>query len=172
MAPELSNTNQGGADALDELDRGLLYRLMRQGRATWADLAEELGLTAPAIAQRVRRLEERGVIKQFAAWVDAETLAPVAAYVAVRFDRPELRSRFRQEVQRLDAVQECCQLTGEDDYLLKVRCGSLRELEELVSTTLPRVPGVARTRTSVVLSTVKDTPVLALPGAPQGGSKR
>jgi Lrp/AsnC family leucine-responsive transcriptional regulator len=168
MAAELSNTNE----PLDDLDRGLLFRLMRQGRATWADLAEELGLTAPAIAQRVRRLEERGVIKHFAAWVDAEAIAPVAAYVAVRFDRPELKARFRQEVARLDSVQECCQLAGEDDYILKVRCGSLRELEELVATTLPKIPGVARTRTSVVLSTVKDTPVLALPGAPQGGSKR
>jgi len=147
----------------DAVDRQLLRRLMHDGRATWADLADSLGLTAPAVAQRVRRLEVRGVIKQFAAWVAPEAVAPVAAYVAVQLARPELRERFRRHIAELEQIQECMHIAGDHDYLLKVRCGSLAELEALVSTTLAKAPGVGRMRTNVVLSAVKETPVLPLP---------
>ena len=160
MATELLNTKS----ELDEIDRRLLARLMRNGRATWADLAVELGLTAPAIAGRVRRLEERGVIRQFAAWVAAEAVAPVCAFLALRFERPDLRDDFHRQVGELECVQECAHLAGADNYLLKVRCVSLAELEQLVAVALPRIPGVARVRTSVVLSSVKDTPVLPVAG--------
>ena len=137
---------------------------MRNGRATWADLAVELGLTAPAIAQRVRRLEERGVIKQFAAWVAPDAVTPVSAIVAVQLDKQAARDGFHRQAGALESVQECHHLAGPDDYVLKVRCGSLAELEQLVSATLAKIPGVVRTRTSVVLSTIKDTPVLPMPG--------
>ena len=147
---------------LDSIDRQLVGRLMRDGRASWADLAHELGLTAPAIAQRVRRLQDRGVIRHFAAWVDPESVAPVCAMLALRHDAPERRAAFHEEIAGVGAVQECHQVTGSDDYVLKVRCASLKELRELVSDTLPAMPGVSRVRTSVVLSTIKETPVLPL----------
>jgi len=150
-------------EPLDELDQKLLARLMRQGRATWADLADELGVTAPAIAQRVRRLEDRGVIRQFAAWVAPEAVAPVTAWVAVRLDRADQREHFHQRALESDAIQECHRVTGDDDYLLKVRCASVAALDEFLSITLARWPGVGRTRASLVLATVKDTPVLPLP---------
>jgi Lrp/AsnC family leucine-responsive transcriptional regulator len=137
---------------------------MRQGRATWADLAEELGLTAPAIAQRVRRLEDRGIIRQFAAWVAPEAVAPVCAYVFVRFGHPDRLGEFRERIAGLEAVQEFHRLAGADDYVLKVRCRSLAELEGLVSETLPKIPGVMRTRSSIVLSTLKETPLLPVSG--------
>jgi Lrp/AsnC family leucine-responsive transcriptional regulator len=157
-------TSGGGLDSgLDAVDRRLLSRLMRDGRASWADLAHDLQLTAPAIAQRVRRLQDRGVIRQFAAWVEPQIVAPVCAYVTVRFTGPDQRDAFHERIVGLDAVQECNHLAGVDDYLLKVRCGSLEELRVLVSDTLPRIPGVTRARASVVLSTIKDTPVLPVP---------
>ena len=79
---------------------------MRQGRATWADLADELGLTAPAIAQRVRRIEDRGVIQQFAAWVAPEAVAPVAAFVSLRCERSDGRDQLRRRLNELEQVQE------------------------------------------------------------------
>ena len=148
---------------IDDIDRRLLNRLMRQGRATWADLAEELGLTAPAIAQRVRRLEDRGIIRQFAAWVAPEAVAPVSAYVSVALNGAN-HQPFREGVSALDSVQECSYLAGADEYLLKVRCRSLAELEHLVSHNLRHLPGVMRATPSVVLSTVKDSPVLPMGG--------
>lgn len=104
------------------------------------------------------------MIRQFAAWVDPDALAPVCAYVSVRFDAPGLRGRFWEEILKVGQVLECSRLAGDEDYLLKVRCGSLAELERLLGVTLAKLPGVARTRASVVLSTIKDTPVLPVPG--------
>src|SRR5688500_8187765 len=98
---------------LDDLDRRLLARLMREGRATWADLADALGLTAPAIAQRVHRLSDRGVIRQFAAIVAPEAVAPVAAYVTLTIEGPDPREKLAQRVAALDAVQECARLAGD-----------------------------------------------------------
>lgn len=150
--------------ALDELDRRLLARLMHDGRATWADLAEALGLTAPAIAQRVHRLVDRGVIRHFAAIVAPETVAPVTAYVTLTVERPDPREKLTQRLATLDSVQECVRLAGEADYLLKVRTSSLADLDELVTGVLGRIAGVVHTRASVVLAAVKDTPVLPIPG--------
>lgn len=145
---------------VDKLDMQLIRRLMRNGRASWTELALDFGLTAPAVAQRVRRLELRGVIRQFTAWVAPEAVAPVCAFVAVGLDFPGHREAFRREVAKLECIQECHHLGGETPYLLKVRCGSMAELEELASRTLPELPGVSHLRTSVVLSTVKESPVL------------
>ena len=104
------------------------------------------------------------MILQFAAWVAPEAVAPVCAFVSVHFARPDSHEGFRNAVLALDAVQECHRIAGDDDYLLKVRCGSLVELEELESRTLARIPGVARTHTTVVLSTIKSSPVLPITG--------
>jgi Lrp/AsnC family transcriptional regulator, leucine-responsive regulatory protein len=137
--------------------------LMREGRTTWAELAQLLGLSGPAAADRVRRLEERGVIRGYAALVDPEAVGlGVTAFVAVTLERPEHRAGFLDAVGGMPEVQECHHVAGEDDYLLKVRCRAMRDLERLVGEVLKGLPGVARTRTSVVLSTRKETPVLPL----------
>ena len=147
---------------LDETDHKILWRLMREGRITWSELGGYLGLSAPAAADRVRRLEEKGVIKGYAAQVDAEVICGVAAFVSVTLDHPDSREAFLQIVHRLDAIQECHHVAGEGDYVLKVRCRSLRELESLISVTLKGLRGVIKTQTTIVLSTVKETAVLPL----------
>ncbi|HLZ27729.1 MAG TPA: Lrp/AsnC family transcriptional regulator [Chloroflexota bacterium] len=136
---------------------------MRDGRATWADLAVELGLTAPAIAQRVRRLQDRGIIRHFGVWLDTDELVPVSAFVAVSVGAPAGHAVFQHAVTRLDAVQECHQVTGDHDYLLKVRCASINHLATLVTDTLPRMTGGGRVSSTVILSTVKDSASLPLP---------
>jgi Lrp/AsnC family leucine-responsive transcriptional regulator len=155
---------------LDDVDRQILERLMREGRATWADLAEAVGLTAPAIAQRVHRLSERGVIKQFAAIVAAEVVAPVTAYVTLTVGRPERRAELARAIGALAAVQECVRLAGAEDYLLKVRAGSLADLDEVVAA-LGKLPGVVHVRASVVLANVKDSPIVPFPD-PRPGKAR
>ena len=151
-------------EALDATDAGLLSRLMVHGRATWADLAVELDLTAPAIAQRVRRLEDRGIIRQFAAIVDPRVVAPVAAFVSVGAKPSDGLERMRQQLTALESVQECHFVGGAGDHLLKVRCASMRELEHLIAVTLPKA-GAVVTSVRVVLSTAKETPVLPLAGS-------
>ncbi len=141
---------------------------MRDARMTWAELAGHLGLSAPAAADHVRRLEQQGVIRGYAALVDPEAVGcELTAFVAVTLERPAHRAAFLQRVQDLPEVQECHHTTGEDDYLLKVRCANARDLERVVSEGIKSLDGIVRTRTSVALSSTKETPVLPVKHRPQ-----
>jgi Lrp/AsnC family transcriptional regulator, leucine-responsive regulatory protein len=141
----------------------LLGRLSRDGRATWAELAAAIGLTPPAVAARVRRLVDSGVIRQFAALVQPDAVAAVTAFVEVTFEDPQARGEFRQVVGRLVAVQECHRIAGRAEYLVKIRARSASELEGLLTTVLPRAARGASFRVSMVLGTVKESPVFPLP---------
>jgi len=148
---------------VNNLDYKILLALMANGRTTWAELAGLLQLSAPAAADRVRRLEERQVILGYTALINPDAVGcHLTAFVAVTLDRPEHRAKFLEMVQALPQIQECHHVAGEDDYWLKVRCHHTRELERLVSEDLKGLPGVLRTRTTIVLSTVKETPMLPL----------
>jgi Lrp/AsnC family transcriptional regulator, leucine-responsive regulatory protein len=149
--------------SINSVDYKVLKNLMAQGRITWSELAGILELSAPATAERVRRLEERKIIKGYTALIDPESVGcELTAFIAVTLERPEHRAAFLQRVQELTEIQECHHVTGEDDYLLKVRCRNTRGLEQLVSENLKGLPGILRTRTTIVLSTTKETPVLPL----------
>lgn len=148
---------------MDSLDYAALSRLMIDGRVSWADLGQDLGLAPTSAAERVRRLEREGVITGYAALIDPATVgAELTAFVAVSLDRTDARDAFLNAASGLDEVAEIHHVAGEDDYLLKVRCAGTRGLEQLVSDGLKSLPGVARTRTTVVLSTVKESTVVPL----------
>jgi len=149
---------------LNTIDLKIIQHLMFQGRITWSELAGILELSAPATAERVRRLEERGVVRSYAALVDPEAVGcGLTAFISVTLERPEHRAPFLQRIRELPEVQECHHVTGDDDYLLKVRCSSTRHLEQVISDRLKSLPGILRTRTTIVLSTTKETPILPLP---------
>jgi len=151
---------------VDTLDRAALSRLMIDGRASWSDLGEDLGLAATSAAERVRKLEREGIITGYAALVEAAAVgADLTAFVAVTLDDVTARASFLEAASGLDEVAEIHHVAGDDDYLLKVRCGGTRGLETLVSEGLKSLPGVARTRTTVVLSTVKESVIVPLGSA-------
>ncbi len=148
---------------MDALDSKAIAELMVNGRTTWAELAILLGLSGPAAADRVHRLEERGVIRGYAALIDPEAVGfGLTAFVAVTLERPEHRAPFLARVSDLAEVQECHHIAGDDDYLLKVRCRGARDLDRVISTNLKDLPGVIRTRTTIVLDTCKETPTLPI----------
>jgi Lrp/AsnC family leucine-responsive transcriptional regulator len=148
---------------MDAMDRKAVAHLQGAGRESWTRLAELLGVTGPAAAERVRRLEERGVIRGYAALLDPEAVgASLTAFVAVTLRRPKHRRAFLKRVAALAEVQECHHVAGDDDYLLKVRCSSTGHLDRVLSDELKGVPGVLRTRTTIVLGTVKETTVLPM----------
>ncbi|MBE7381581.1 MAG: Lrp/AsnC family transcriptional regulator [Leptolyngbya sp. SIO1E4] len=150
--------------SLDTLDYKILSHLMQQARMTWADLAAHLGLSAPAAADRVRKLEEQGVIQDYVTQVDAHSLGyDLAAFISVTLEHPRDREVFLAQVHAMPEIQECHHVTGDDDYLLKVRCQGTQGLEHLITDGLKQVPGVLKTRTTIVLSTVKETIALPLP---------
>jgi Lrp/AsnC family transcriptional regulator, leucine-responsive regulatory protein len=155
-------------ESLSTTDSKLLIRLMRQGRASWAELAEELKLSAPAAAERTRKLEERGVIRGYAAVVDPPSVGyDLTAFVAVTLERPQHRKKFIASVDKFQEIVECHHVAGDYDYLLKVRCRGTADLDDLLSNRLKGLPGIARTRTTIVLSTLKETVVTPLVTDPQ-----
>ena len=152
----------------DEITRTILDTLMRGGRTTWKDLSQRLGLSAPAVAERVRHLEDAGTIRGYAALVNPSAVGcSLTAFVQVTLAAPSYRAEFQELVARLDEVQECHHIAGEHDYVLKVRCAGTEDLDRVVSNEIKGCHGVARTHTTVVLRTVKEStfvPLAHLPG--------
>lgn len=149
--------------SLDEIDYKVLQCLMTQGRITWSELASNLELSAPAAGDRVRRLEDRQVIRGYVALINPEAIGyDLTAFIAVTLEQPKHRAKFLQKVQELPEIQECHHVTGDDDYLLKVRCRHTKDLERLISEELKGLPGLLKTRTTIALSTAKETTALPL----------
>jgi Lrp/AsnC family transcriptional regulator, leucine-responsive regulatory protein len=149
---------------LDDLDLKLLALLSTNARATWAELATQLGLSAPAIAERTRKLEERGVIASYTVLIDPERVgAGLLAFVAVQVNNQQ-RSNFLKRILEMPEILECHHMAGEDDYWLKLRCSSTRDLERIVSEDLKAGIPDLRTRTTIALSTLKDSPTPRLQG--------
>ena len=143
---------------MDELDHKTLHFLMTKGRGTWAELGKLLRLTAPAAAERARKLEAEGAIVGYAALTNPEKLGfPLTAYVFVTIGDQRKRSAFLRLVEKQQQIVECHHVAGEDDYLLKLRCRGTLDLDGFLSRTLKDGIGVARTRTTIVLSTAKET---------------
>ena len=151
--PSLNRESQ-----LDSLDRKALEFLVRNGRATWAELGQLLGLSAPSAAERVRKLEQRGVIRGYAALIDPASVGrPLTAYISVSLASHRNRAAFLRAIAKMDQVAECHHVAGDDDYLLKVRCRGTQDLDHLLARELKEKLGVARTRTTIVLSTAKES---------------
>ena len=143
---------------LDAIDSKAIAALQEDGRASWADLGTALGLSAPAAAERVRKLVDGGIIRGFTAVLDPETAGfPVLAFVAVTLEAQGKRAAFLDAVRRHALIQECHHVAGDDDFLLKVRARSLSELESVLADELKGRLGIARTRTTIVLGTAKET---------------
>lgn len=149
---------------VDTYDIKALRLLQKNARATWARLAQEMALTPPAAAERVRRLEEAGVIRGYAALLEPAAVgAGLTAFIAVTLERPTHRPAFLKRMRELPEVLECHHTAGDDDFVLKARCGTTEDLERLLTEGIKSLPGVARTRTVVVLKTEKETVELPLP---------
>src|SRR3954469_24249718 len=123
---------------------------MERGRAPWTEVGEVLELSAPAAAERVRKLEEHAVILGYRAIASPEALGlPLLAFVHVTLGASAQRPAFLEEMARHEQVAECHHIAGDDDYLLKVRCRSTADLERFLTGTLKDRLGVARARTSI-----------------------
>jgi Lrp/AsnC family transcriptional regulator, leucine-responsive regulatory protein len=134
------------------MDRQIVQLLARDGRMSYTDLAKATGLSTSAAHQRVRRLEERGVIRGYTAVVDADAIGlPLTAFISVTPLDPSAPDDVAERLADIDAIEACHSVAGEESYILKARVGAPGDLEDL----LARVRAVAnvRTRTTIVLST-------------------
>ena len=151
-------------EALDRLDRQILRSLQEDGRATYEQLAEQVGLSASAVLRRVKRLEEARVIDRYVALVKPEVVGwGLTAYLNVRLEKhTETHKRnpmdvFRASVQVWPEVVECVALTGDMDYLLRVVVADMAHYSRFIMDTLLKHPSVQDCKTSFVLDRVKTT---------------
>ncbi len=142
---------------MDHPDHQLVQLLQENGRATQLQLAREVGLSQPAVAERIRKLESRGIIRGYTARVDATALGKdVLAFVSVSLEHPKHFDAFTTKVEELTEVLECHRVAGEDSFLLKVRTENTRALDDLLVKRLRTIPGVTRTQTTIVLASLKE----------------
>jgi Lrp/AsnC family leucine-responsive transcriptional regulator len=152
---------------LDQVDRRLLQALQSDGRATYDQLAQAVGLSASATLRRVKRLEEAGVIAGYVALVDAGRAGwPLTAYISVRLAKTSATRNpiddFAAAVQTWPEVVECAALTGEMDYLLRVLVRDMAHHSRFIMDQLLRHPSVMDCKTSFQLRRLKGTTAVPL----------
>ncbi|KRE62828.1 Lrp/AsnC family transcriptional regulator [Nostocoides sp. Soil756] len=137
---------------MEDLDRRIVDLLTQDGRISYTDLGKALGMSTSAVHQRVRRLEERGVVKGYTAKVDHPALGrQLTAFMSVTPLDPAAPDDIPQHLRDIPQIEECHSVAGDENYILKVRVATPTDLEELIA----RIRGAAHvsTRTTVVLST-------------------
>ena len=136
----------------DEVDRALLRLLAADGRMSFADLARETGLSTSAVHQRVRRLEQRGVISGYRAIVDARSIGlPLTALIDLTPLDPAAPDDIPDRLTDIEQIEACWSVAGDASYVVKVRVGEPADLEDLLAR-IRAAAGVS-TRTTIVLST-------------------
>ena len=142
----------GAPGGSGDVDRALLTALARDGRASYTELAERVGLSVSAVHQRVRRLEQRGLITGYRAVLDAKSLGrPLTAFVSITPIDVAQPDDAPARLAHLDAIEACHSVAGAESYILKVRVASPDALEALLQEI--RAAANVTTRTTVVLST-------------------
>jgi Lrp/AsnC family leucine-responsive transcriptional regulator len=141
----------------DIQDQKILEILISQGRITWAELGNLLGLSAPASADRVRRMEEKGIIKGYTALINHKSLGySLMAFVTLSLSHPKHKQRLLDFVKEYPEVQECYHTLGCDDYLMKIRCHHTEHLDLFLNENLKILPGVSNVKTTIILASVKE----------------
>ncbi|ODN69392.1 Lrp/AsnC family transcriptional regulator [Methylobrevis pamukkalensis] len=146
---------------LDSVDRQLVDLLQRQGQTSYSDLAKAVGLAVSSVTERVRKLSERGVLLGVHGQAAPEALGlDLLAFVFVSWSDPAVADAFLTRIGAEPAVQEAHHVTGQWNYLLKVRVTTTRMLEAFLTNVIKGVPGIERTETLIVLSSAKETTYL------------
>ncbi|QBX57071.1 Lrp/AsnC family transcriptional regulator [Nocardioides seonyuensis] len=140
------------APEVEAKDRKILSLLAVDGRMSYTDLGKATELSTSAVHQRVKRLEQRGLIKGYGATVDHEQLGrPLTAFISVTPIDASQPDDYPERLQDIAEIESCWSVAGDESYILKIRVGTPGDLEEL----LGRIRSVANvsTRTTIVLST-------------------
>jgi Lrp/AsnC family leucine-responsive transcriptional regulator len=151
---------------LEEIDGRIVAELARDGRCSYTDLADRVGLSVSAAHQRVRRLEQRGVIRGYSAQLDGAQIGlPITAFVSLTPIDPAAPDDYPQRIADLPEVEACYSVAGVESYIVKVRVASPLALEGLLASI--RTKANVSTRTTVVLSTpFEGRTSLPAPGEP------
>jgi len=138
---------------VDDTDRRLLAALLADARTSWADLARQVGLSAPAVQERVRKLERDGVLHGTTARVAPAAVGlGVSALVGLQQREGVDADEITKALAEVPEIEDCWFVAGDEAFVLKIRVADLEDLDRTLRV-LRHVPGVSRTRTTVVLNT-------------------
>ena len=148
---------------IDGTDASIVSILQSNARTSNAEIARQVGLAPSAVFERIRKLEERGVLEGYAARLNPKAVGlPLLAFVFVRADEKPGASDAAAAVAAIPEVLEVHQVAGEDCFLAKVRAADTETLGRLLRDRLGAIPGITSTRTTIVLDTVKESSALPI----------
>lgn len=149
---------------IDEIDGSILAILQYNARTTQAELSKAVGLAPSAVLERLRKLESKGIIRDYVALIDPHVVdRGLLAFVAVRTSEHGADMPSAIELGRIPEVLEVHHVAGDDCYLLKVRARDAEHLGQLLRQQIASTTSVISTRTTIVLETVKEDPRIAIP---------
>lgn len=155
---------------IDETDREILAIIQANARTSNAEIARQLGMAPSAIFERIKKLESRDIIRGYEARLSPKALGHgLLAFVFVRSDESAASVETGQLLAEIPEVQEVHHVAGEDCYLVKVRVADPEDMGRLLREGFGRIPSIRSTRTTIVLDSVKESAMLALPEAPKKG---
>ncbi|MDP7095123.1 MAG: Lrp/AsnC family transcriptional regulator [Candidatus Marinimicrobia bacterium] len=141
----------------DKKDIKILDILQADGRSTASDIAKKVDLSIPAVGERIKKLTEKGLIKQFSAILDHKQIGlDLTAFVFIISEHSDHYNEFVEKTKETKAIVECHSITGGGSHILKVRVKNSQSLEDFLYE-IQNWPGVSRTQSNVVLSTHKET---------------
>lgn len=143
---------------IDDVDFQILNILQKKARIPNAEVARQVGMAPSAVLERIRKLEEKGIIEGYEVRLNPVPFGQgLAAFVQVEIDRRSGNGTLERQLAEVPGVQEVHQVAGEDGYLLKIRAADPKQLGEVIRDKLLTIKGVRSSHTQVVLNTVKET---------------
>jgi len=156
----MNKRRQDSLKTIDRIDKKILTLLQQNGRISNVDLSKAVDLSPTPCLERVRRLEQQGFIKSYAALLDPKALGvELLVFVEITLARnsPDVFNEFNRAVIKVPSVLECHLVSGNFDYLIKARVANMDEYRRFLGETLLTLPGVADSRSYVVMEEVKET---------------
>lgn len=142
---------------MDDIDYKIIEILTKNSRSTNSEISKKVYLSLPAVGDRIKKLEEKGIIKNYTLRLNRKELGySILAFISVNIDVTENIASFRSSILEFSEVLECHHLVGEYDYLLKVLVRDTDELEIFLSKKLKSIKGVIKSNTTIALSTLKE----------------
>jgi|SRR5262252_3742014 len=148
---------------IDDIDERILNALTKDARTSNAELARQIGMAPSAILERVRKLEERGIIEGYAPRINPRALGlNLLAFVFVRTDEGVGAVTTASQLGKAQEIQEVHHVAGEDCLLVKLRARDTDDLSRILKEVFGPIKSIRSTRTTIVLETIKETPILPI----------
>jgi Transcriptional regulators len=142
---------------VDKIDLKIIDALKENCRSTTSEISKRVNLSIPAVAERIRKMEENNIIEKYTIKINREKINyKLLAFIFVNIDKSENVDNFRKVILQYSSVLECHHVAGEYDYLLKVLVEDTKSLEYFLSNNLKQIKGVLKSNTIITLSSLKE----------------